>query len=193
MPLRILDDTAPAQPRRDARENRQRILDAARTMLLQGARTICMDELAEIAGVGKGTLYRRFSDKRALFFAILDDDERALQEFVQQGCGAKNASHRCRLDALWRALVAFAVLHREALRMSDADRVPGAWLEAAPWRWRSIELQRHLRHVVVGVDVEFVAETLLASLQPHLVSRVVDRCGESARARLESLLLAHTG
>ena len=39
-----------------------------------------MDAVAEAAGVGKGTLYRRFGDRNGLAYAILDEREREFQE-----------------------------------------------------------------------------------------------------------------
>jgi AcrR family transcriptional regulator len=57
--------------RRDAAVNRQRILDAALLLFAEHGLDVSMDEVARNAGVGAGTLYRRFPTKEALLDAIL--------------------------------------------------------------------------------------------------------------------------
>jgi AcrR family transcriptional regulator len=71
-----------AQQRRergDAAENRKRILAAARAVVAEhGVGGTSMDAVACAAGVGKGTLFRRFGDRAGLFDALIDD---AMAEF----------------------------------------------------------------------------------------------------------------
>jgi AcrR family transcriptional regulator len=64
------ETTAPAL-RRDARENRDRILEAARTCFAAHGVDVSVEEIAQRAGVGMGTLYRRFPTKHALVEAVL--------------------------------------------------------------------------------------------------------------------------
>jgi polyketide synthase 12 len=72
--------------RADAARNRQHLLATAREMLAeQGAGTLTMDGLAERAGLGKGTVFRRFGTRAGIFRALLDDTERAFQERVLSG------------------------------------------------------------------------------------------------------------
>jgi AcrR family transcriptional regulator len=59
--------------RRDAAENRTRILDAARALLAERGLEASMDEVARAAGVGPATLYRRFPTKETLLDALLGD------------------------------------------------------------------------------------------------------------------------
>ncbi|MFI2644430.1 TetR/AcrR family transcriptional regulator [Streptomyces sp. NPDC018610] len=64
--------TAPERPlRADARRNREAVLDAAGDLFAQRGDAVQMDEIAERAGLGVGTLYRHFADKRALLAAII--------------------------------------------------------------------------------------------------------------------------
>src|ERR1022692_194902 len=70
----------------DAARNRSAILGAAQRLLReQGAHSITMERLACEAGVGKGTLFRRFGDRAGLFHALLDESERNLQEGFIRG------------------------------------------------------------------------------------------------------------
>src|SRR6185437_13870215 len=77
----------PPQPERaDAARNRRLLLATARQMLEElGAHKLTMDGLAERAGLGKGTVYRRFGTRPGIFQALLDDDEVAFQEEVLFG------------------------------------------------------------------------------------------------------------
>ncbi len=62
---------APAA-RRDAVRNYHRILDAAREVLDESGADACMEEIAARAGVGVGTVYRRFASKDALIDELLE-------------------------------------------------------------------------------------------------------------------------
>jgi AcrR family transcriptional regulator len=61
----------PERLRRDARDNRAAILDAARELFADSA-DVAMCQVARRAGVGQGTLYRHFPDRGALAAEILD-------------------------------------------------------------------------------------------------------------------------
>jgi AcrR family transcriptional regulator len=76
---------APVRPlRADAARNRTRILDAARAAFAEAGLDAGVEEIARRAGVGKGTLYRRFPTKealvRAIFEDILDEVDRLVEE-----------------------------------------------------------------------------------------------------------------
>jgi AcrR family transcriptional regulator len=76
----------PHTERADAARNRRRLLATAREIIAgEGADTLTMDGLAERAGLGKGTVFRRFGTRAGIFQALLDDDERDFQEQVLSG------------------------------------------------------------------------------------------------------------
>jgi AcrR family transcriptional regulator len=74
--------------RADARRNRDQIIAAARAIFAECGPEIPMDEIARTAGVGVGTLYRRFPDRESLiravavqsFARVLEDARAALVE-----------------------------------------------------------------------------------------------------------------
>ncbi len=59
--------------RRDAERNRRRILEAARVGFAERGLGITLDEIARLAGVGVGTVYRRFPNKELLIDALFED------------------------------------------------------------------------------------------------------------------------
>jgi AcrR family transcriptional regulator len=62
---------ASPQVRRDALRNYQRVLEAAREVLGEYGTDASMEEIAARAGVGVGTVYRRFTNKDALIDELL--------------------------------------------------------------------------------------------------------------------------
>ena len=59
--------------RADAQRNRRRILDAAAEAFSEGGLDVGVAEIARRAGVGAGTLFRRFPTKEDLIFAIIEE------------------------------------------------------------------------------------------------------------------------
>ena len=115
--------------RADAARNRRRLLATARDMLAeQGAGQLTMDGLAERAGLGKGTVFRRFGTRAGIFAALLDDDERAFQEQVLSGPPplGPGAPPVDRLIAYGRARIGFLIGHREIARaaLDGREQVP---------------------------------------------------------------------
>src|SRR5687768_9766061 len=78
--------TSPPRERADAARNRAAVLAAAADLFRRhGVEAVSMDAVAAAAGVGKGTLFRRFGDKAGLAVALLDERERELQEAILSG------------------------------------------------------------------------------------------------------------
>jgi AcrR family transcriptional regulator len=71
--------------RSDARDNRERILDAARAVFAADGLDVPMREIARRAGVGPATLYRRFPTKEALVTEAFTDQMRACYAIVDEG------------------------------------------------------------------------------------------------------------
>jgi AcrR family transcriptional regulator len=68
--------------RRDAERNRQRILQAAQQVFAERGLDVSLDEIAAHAGLGVGTVYRRFASKEELVDALFED---RLREVVAAG------------------------------------------------------------------------------------------------------------
>src|SRR5690349_15019462 len=125
-PLRELPVTdQPPQERGDAARNRTLLLDAARRLIAErGADSVTTDDIAAAAGVGKGTLFRRFGSRAGLMIVLLDEDEKIQQQAFMFGPPplGPGAPALDRLLAYGRERLRFVVAHRAL--MSDANRDP---------------------------------------------------------------------
>jgi AcrR family transcriptional regulator len=112
------------QERGDAARNRVLLLDAARRLIAErGADAVSMDDIAAAAGVGKGTVFRRFGSRAGLMMVLLDEDERASQQAFLFGPPplGPEAPPLDRLLAFGRDRLRFAHVHHELLSASKRD------------------------------------------------------------------------
>lgn len=79
--------------RRDAERNRQRILAAAAEVFAERGLDATLDEVARAAGVGVGTVYRRFPDKESLVSELFRDRIDALVTVAEEACAAPDPWH----------------------------------------------------------------------------------------------------
>lgn len=168
---RVLPVIQPQRPERvDAARNREAILCAARRLVAaEGPNSITMDRLAEAAGVGKGTLFRRFGDRASLFHALLDESERRLQEGFIRGPAplGPGAPPRDRLVAFGQALLELTAERGDLLLAATPSE--GALRFSTPVH---LAYRRHLIAVLGAAgepDPAYLADVLLAALAPELV------------------------
>jgi AcrR family transcriptional regulator len=81
---RTLDKTASRKPRADAQRNRDRLLEAARTVFSAGGPEASLETVARTAGVGIGTLYRHFPTREALFEAVYRHEVQQLADLAER-------------------------------------------------------------------------------------------------------------
>src|SRR5260370_26212707 len=174
MDSRALTLGLPHPERADAARNRRVLLATARQMLAeQGADKITMDGLAERAGLGKGTVFRRFGTRAGIFQALLDDDERDFQEQVLSGPPplGPGAPPLDRLIAYGRARIDFLIGHREIARaaLDGRERVPAG--SQTPMSREHIRFL--LREMSLGADpktdLDVLATQLTAALDDPLL------------------------
>src|SRR3978361_1335224 len=72
------------KPRADAARNRERVLEAAKTVFNAGGPEASLEAVAGRAGVGIGTLYRHFPTREALFEAVYRREVDQLSELAEQ-------------------------------------------------------------------------------------------------------------
>lgn len=196
--LPILGQSGPPAPeRRDARENRERILAAARSLLrAQPIGDICMDQLAKEAGVGKGTLYRRFENRAALVEALLGEDATVLQDKVLSGFGlSASTAWLVRLDRFLEALMSFVLANASLLSEAQAWHAGGpARYDHPAHAWQRETIVRYLEHAIgagemAPVDPWVSAEAILAAFDADRLQWFLARgySAEQIQAEMQKL------
>jgi AcrR family transcriptional regulator len=82
-PLSPTAECAERPLRRDAERNRQRILQAAGELFAERGLGVTLDDVAHHAGVGVGTVYRRFPDKEGLIDALFEQRIEVIGAFAE--------------------------------------------------------------------------------------------------------------
>ncbi len=168
--------SAPAaeSERRDAARNRELLLCAAREIVEEsGADALTMDRLARRAGVGKGTVFRRFGSRAGLMMALLSGAEADFQGRFMFGPPpvGPGAPPLERLIAVGAARIDWILEFGELARAADASvynrfDVPPAVL------WHR-HLEMLLREAGVTADPWLMASALGATLEPELLLHAV--------------------
>jgi len=165
----LLAGDAPKE-RADAARNRRKVLAAAAELFAEhGVARVSMDDVAAAAGVGKGTLYRRFGDKSGLAAALLDERETQLQQQLLSGPPplGPGAPAGERLAAFTEAYLAYVDAHLDVVALSQTAS-PGARLRTGSHRlWR---LHCRILFAEAGApDPDLRADVLLAALTAEQV------------------------
>lgn len=168
--------------RADAARNRQLILAAAgRLFTRDGVACTSMDAIAAEAGVGKGTLFRRFGDRASLALALMEDGGRAFQEgFIRGpaplGPGAPPVE---RLVAFGRGLLELTVSYGDLILAAQdvGPRKPSFPVD--PSGVYRIHVAMLLREAAPDLDAAGTAEALLASLSGQVVLHQIRERGRT--------------
>ena len=163
-PLPLAGDDA--CERADAARNRLRILAAAERLIeAHGADGVSMEAIAAEAGVGKGTLFRRFGDRVGLMHALLDERERELQDEMIRGepplgPGAPAVE---RLVAFGRRLIDHLEANGDLILAAETG---GRWrrLSASVYAFHRAHVAALVRESGTECDVDYTADALLAPL-----------------------------
>jgi AcrR family transcriptional regulator len=145
--------------RRDAAANRERILDAARRLFADQGLDASMDEVARAAGVGAGTLYRRFATKEALLDAILGDVFDRFRAFAEEALAQEDAFAGLELmleRSICLQLENRVFLDAVALRLRDEPRLAETREHIRPLLERLVaraQEQGTLRADLAGADI----------------------------------------
>lgn len=175
----------PPAERADAARNRARVLAAAEQLFAtRDPVGVTMDDIAKAAGVGRGTLYRRYPDRMSIARALLDVHERAIQEQLLRGpapLGPEPATGPGeRLAAFYAAMV--GLLERHVHLFLGAETGNARFVTGAYGFWRA-----HVRMLVVAAglpDPDVLADQLLAPLAPELYRHLRD--GGRSREQIEA-------
>jgi len=163
----------PPRERADAARNRRRILEAAAALVQErGIACVSMEDVARAAGVGTGTLYRRFGDRAGLALALLDEQDRAFQDDLIGGPPPLGPGVPAveRLRAFGDGYLDFLERHADLL---VAATPPAARHVEGPLAFYASHVAILLREAAPHVDPEYTARALLTMLGPaeHLRAR----------------------
>lgn len=161
-----------AQPpeRADAVRNRERILEAAARLFAErGADCTSIDDIAAAAGVGKGTIFRRFGDRSTLALAVLDGSEQALQDGFLRGPPplGPGAPPMERLIAFGAAMYDNLELNGDVLLDAETSGA-GSYMRSAPRAVHWLHVRTLVREARPDCDPDFLADILLGPLAPHV-------------------------
>ena len=182
----------PPAERADAARNRARILDAAAKLFQRdGVDAVSMDAIAAEAGVGKGTLFRRFGSKAGLAAALLNDVDRNLQERIVFGAPplGPGAPAGDRILAFLEAYLDLLEENLELVRLSETAS-PGARYHIGSYGFWHTHLAMLLREACPALDADCTAYLLLAPLGSDLHHALREKGYAAQRIRAAQLRLA---
>jgi AcrR family transcriptional regulator len=164
----------PAPERSDAARNRDAVLCAAQRLVEQcGVDSVTMDAVAEAAGVGKGTVFRRFGNRAGLMARLLDDSEASWQAEVISGPPplGPGAPPLDRLLAFGRSRLT-SNLERAELLVAASGADTGR--SYAAYSFTATHVRYLLGEIGVRGDIALLATALLAPLEVPILRQQVD-------------------
>ena len=155
----------PARERRDAARNRDAVLCAAQELVARcGVEAVTMDAVAERAGVGKGTVFRRFGSRAGLMARLLDESEAAWQAAVISGPPplGPGAPPRERLLAFGRSRLITNLERSDLLLAASGDTSQRSY---AAYSFTATHVRYLLDQIGVRGDIALLATAILAPLE----------------------------
>ncbi len=161
-PLPLIDE--PPRERSDAARNREALLAAAARLVdRQGVDCVTMDSVAAEAGVGKGTVFRRFDSREGLMGALLNRSETEWQRLVSEGPPplGPGAAPLERLLAFGHSRMELNLAHAELIRAAG----PAGARSYAAVSFTAMHMRYLLGELRVRGDIAILATALLAPLE----------------------------
>ncbi len=171
--------------RRDAAEHRQRILEVARHLFAEhGVNAVSMHQIAMAAGIGQGTLYRRYAHKGELCMDLLHEHyERFVEEIATQLAATATSPALERLESVLAKIVALLEEQGAMLgpvagtdmrdgQCNESDISRHISYQRTPWYLWLHELFAGLlteaveRGELASLDVPYTVDAILAALHP---------------------------
>ena len=185
----ISTDDGTSCERRDAAANRQLLLETAKRLFReQGAANVTMADIAKEAGVGKGTLYRRFTNKGDLCLQILDKQLQMFQNGVlleMREMTAAADSYMAQLDHFLNQLVGFIYDNLPLMVEIELNPPPPeAMVDPdinTPHFWQEMTVRALLtkaaeaQELSPDLDIAYTASALMAALNARVVRYQLER------------------
>ncbi|SDK35178.1 TetR/AcrR family transcriptional regulator [Nonomuraea jiangxiensis] len=181
--------------RADAARNRRAVLRATEQLLAEGGGDhVSLDRVATLAGVGKGTVFRRFGNRAGLLQALLEERSRELREAVTDGPPplGPGAPARERLLAFLDGLGAIAEGNAVLLSAHEQACAEDKYGDPSYRFWHG-----HLSALLAAgrpdLDADFLAHALLSVFDGDLIRHLTPpgdpRCFTRSVQRMATALL----
>lgn len=174
----ILPDPRPT--RADAVKNRELLLQTAQRLFDEnGVDAVTMSDVAQTAGVGKGTLYRHFPNgKPDLCRVLIDEDQRNLQNRALARL-RKQGDPQADLEWFLREVIGF-ITRNQPLMFAEATL--GTLLDHPAHRWWRQTIRGLLVRINPDLDIEYTADMLFVMLDPRTIRyQIIARGYDSER------------
>ena len=115
---------------RDQNKHRSIIAAAAKLFSTQPFHQVRLDEVAQAAGVGKGTLYIYFQSKEDLYYSLIYDAFADLVRHLKEGLDQPELAPGEKIEVIVKALIDFSVgcpQFIEVLRTAPAPNATSKW------------------------------------------------------------------
>jgi AcrR family transcriptional regulator len=168
--LPLLGDAAPE--RRDAARNREALLVAAEALIEHcGIDGVTMDAVAARAGVGKGTVFRRFGSREGLMAALLDFSESEWQSAVISGPPplGPGAPPMDRLLAFGRSRLEITLTHAALINAAGQ----AATRSYAAYSFAAMHVRYLLAELGVDGDLPILTTALLAPMDVRILDQQI--------------------
>jgi AcrR family transcriptional regulator len=154
--------------RADAERNRAAILAVAGRLICDERRdNVSMDDIAAATGVGKGTLFRRFTDRDGLVRALVEERTARGWDTVRELAADTAVPVRDRIAA-----VVAAVFDLTAIELAPLMRALPDVCESDTWApWRTL-LADLIAQVTPDADTEYLAMAIFASMRPEITDMI---------------------
>jgi AcrR family transcriptional regulator len=165
----------PRKERADAQRNREAVLAAAERLFSEGEDPdrVSMDDIAAAAGVGKGTLFRRFGDRVGLIKALVEQRTEQLRAEVATGPPplGPGAPAEQRALALLDALLRLKLDTRPLMLALESAGSGSPYRNETYALWHA-ELTALLTEARGERDADFLAHALLAAVRSDLIEHL---------------------
>jgi AcrR family transcriptional regulator len=162
----------PAAERSDAARNRARLLEAAERLIERhGIDAVTMGAVAAEAGVGKGTVFRRFESREGLMGALLDKSETEWQAAVMSGPPplGPGAEPWDRLMAFGRSRLETTLKHADLIRNAGK----AGTRSYAAYSFAAMHVRYLLAQLGVTGDLPLLATALMAPMELPILDQQV--------------------
>lgn len=160
--LNLTDENLPR--RSDYTKNRELLLTTARRLFIKnGVDNVTMSDIAKAAGVGQGTMYRHFENKLEVSLALLDEDQRDLQ---QRSLAQMRQSGDPEQNLRWFVTEVLQFVDRNSQLLCVNGAGAASLQTAAHWWWRQT-IRGLLEQLEAPGNLDFIADSIYLMLEVH--------------------------